>query len=74
MELLRNYDWNEEKTGVNEGIGKGPSDIHMVHGFKLKWMQLMKLLHRQKITGLLFCVREWSLMIFILPIWSIQQA
>ncbi|EAZ87724.1 hypothetical protein BB14905_06048 [Bacillus sp. B14905] len=42
--------------------------IHLVHEFK---MQLMKLSNRQQGTGLLFGVRKWSLMTFILLIWWI---
>ncbi|MEK5433160.1 hypothetical protein MKY88_20210 [Lysinibacillus sp. FSL R7-0073] len=60
----------KSKIGVNGGISKGPSDY--VHEFKLKWMQLTKLSNRQQATGLLFCVRKWRLMAFILLIWWIR--
>ncbi|MGD2199612.1 hypothetical protein [Lysinibacillus fusiformis] len=53
----------ESKVGINGGISKGPSDYPHV-----KWMQLTKLSNRQQATGLLFCVRKWSLMTFILLI------
>ncbi|WP_324729157.1 hypothetical protein VO178_22385 [Lysinibacillus fusiformis] len=56
----------KSNVGINGGISKGPSDYSHGTRIQIEMDAINEVI--EQATGLLFCVRKWSLMTFILLI------